>query len=81
MNLAPKTAVVERGGTEIEIPVEEVEKGDILVVRSGMSVPVDGVVTEGQAAVDESAITGESIPAEKEVGAKVIGATVVKSGF
>lgn len=81
MNLAPKTAVAERDGAEIEIPVEEVEKGDILVVRSGMSVPVDGIVTEGQAAVDESAITGESIPAEKEVGAKVIGATVVKSGF
>ena len=62
MNLAPKTAVVERDGAETEVPVEEVEKGDILVVRSGMSVPVDGVVTEGHAAVDESAITGESIP-------------------
>ena len=66
MNLAPKTAVVERDGAETEVPVEEVEKGDILVVRSGMSVPVDGVVTEGHAAVDESAITGESIPVEKE---------------
>ena len=65
MNLAPKTAVVERDGAELEIPVEEVEKGDILVVRSGMSVPVDGVLTEGHAAVDESAITGESIPVEK----------------
>lgn len=81
MNLAPKTAVVERDGAETEVPVEEVEKGDILVVRSGMSVPVDGVVTEGQAAVDESAITGESIPVEKEAGAKLIGATVLKSGF
>ncbi len=81
MNLAPKTAVVERGGAEIEVSVEEVEKGDILVVRSGMSIPVDGVVTEGQAAVDESAITGESIPAEKEPGSKLTGATVVKSGF
>ncbi len=81
MNLAPKTAVVERDGTENEVPVEEVEKGDILVVRSGMSVPVDGVVTEGHAAVDESAITGESIPVEKEAGAKLIGATVLKSGF
>ena len=56
MDLAPKTAVVERDGAELEIPVEEVEKGDILVVRSGMSVPVDGVLTEGHAAVDESAI-------------------------
>lgn len=81
MDLAPKTAVVERGGAELEIPVEEVEKGDILVVRSGMSVPVDGVLTEGHAAVDESAITGESIPVEKETGSKVTGATVVKSGF
>ena len=81
MNLAPKTAVVERDGAETEVPVEEVEKGDILVVRSGMSVPVDGVVTEGHAAVDESAITGESIPVEKETGAKLIGATVLKSGF
>ena len=81
MNLAPKTAVVERDGLETEVPVEEVEKGDILVVRSGMSVPVDGVVTEGHAAVDESAITGESIPVEKEAGAKLIGATVLKSGF
>lgn len=81
MDLAPKTAVVERDGAELEIPVEEVEKGDILVVRSGMSVPVDGVLTEGHAAVDESAITGESIPAEKETGSKVTGATVVKSGF
>lgn len=81
MDLAPKTAVVERDGAELEIPVEEVEKGDILVVRSGMSVPVDGVLTEGHAAVDESAITGESIPVEKELGSKVTGATVVKSGF
>lgn len=81
MDLAPKTAVVERDGAELEIPVEEVEKGDILVVRSGMSVPVDGVLTEGHAAVDESAITGESIPVEKETGSKVTGATVVKSGF
>lgn len=81
MDLAPKTAVVERDSTEIEIPVEEVEKGDILVVRSGMSVPVDGVLTEGHAAVDESAITGESIPVEKKTGSKVTGATVVKTGF
>lgn len=81
MDLAPKTAVVERDGAEFEIPVEEVEKGDIFVVRSGMSVPVDGVLTEGHAAVDESAITGESIPVEKEPGSKVTGATVVKSGF
>ncbi len=81
MNLAPKTAVRECNGVEMEIPAEEVEKGDILVVRSGMSIPVDGVVVEGHAAVDESAITGESIPVEKEPGVKVTGATVVKSGF
>lgn len=81
MNLAPKTAIVERDGAETEVPVEEVAKGDILVVRSGQAIPVDGVLTEGHAAVDESAITGESIPAEKEPGAKLTGATVVKSGF
>ena len=63
------------------MPVEEVEKGDILVVRSGMSVPVDGVLTEGHAAVDESAITGESIPVEKETGSKVTGGNGCKVGL
>lgn len=81
INLAPKTAVVVRGGEETEIPAEEVEKGDVLVVRAGQAVPADGVLTEGHAAVDESAITGESIPVEKQPGDKLIGATTVKSGY
>ena len=81
MNLAPKTAFVVRGGVEAEIPVEEVEKGETVVVRAGQAVPVDGVLTEGHAAVDESAITGESIPVEKQPGDKLIGATTVKSGY
>ena len=81
MDLAPKKATVLRNGTETEIPVEEVLAGDILVVRPGQSIPVDGRIIEGFSAIDESAITGESIPAEKQVGDTVIGATVNKSGF
>lgn len=81
MNLAPKTATVEREGQEIQVPIEEVCLGDTLIVKSGESVPVDGVVVEGFSAVDESALTGESIPAEKHVGDKVIGATINKSGY
>lgn len=81
LNLAPKTATVVRDGAERVIPVEEVEKGDVLIVKAGESVPVDGVLLEGTASVDESAITGESIPAEKQAGDKVIGATVNKSGY
>ena len=81
MNLAPKTAFVVRGGVEAEVPVEEVEKGETVVVRAGQAVPVDGVLTEGHAAVDESAITGESVPVEKQPGDKLIGATTVKSGY
>ena len=81
MDLAPKTAVVEREGREQEIPVEEVQIGDIVVVRPGQSLPVDGVVVEGSAAVDESALTGESIPVEKGPGQRVTGATINKTGF
>ncbi len=81
MELAPKTAVVERDGTETEIPASEVKKGDIFLVRPGQSIPVDGVVIEGHSAVDESALTGESIPADKEAGSSVSAATVNKSGF
>ena len=73
MDLAPKTAFVERDGAEVEIPVEE--------VRPGQSVPVDGVVVEGATAIDESALTGESIPVEKEPGDRVTGATINKTGF
>lgn len=81
MDLAPKTATVLRDGKEQEIPVEEVAMGDIVIVRPGQSIPVDGKLIEGFSAVDESAITGESIPVEKQVGDVVIGATVNKTGF
>lgn len=81
MDLAPKTALVVRDGTEREIPLEEVQAGDTLAVKPGARVPVDGVVLEGASAVDESAITGESLPVEKEPGNKVIGATVNTSGY
>lgn len=81
MNLAPKTATVWRGGAETEVPIEDVEAGDVLIVRAGASVPVDGVVTEGYASVDESAITGESLPVEKNPGDRVTGGTVSSAGY
>ena len=81
MDLAPKTAVVLRGDTEREIPLEEVMNGDILVVRAGDAVPVDGVIIDGYSSVDESAITGESIPVEKTQGDKVTGGTINKTGY
>lgn len=81
MNLAPKTATVERDGQELQIPVEEVQLGETLIVKAGESVPVDGTVIEGFASIDESALTGESIPVEKHIGNKVIGATTSKTGY
>ena len=81
MDLAPKTATIERDGTEHIIPAAEVQPGDVLIVKAGESVPVDGVVLEGASAVDESALTGESIPVEKQAGDTVIGATINKSGY
>ncbi len=81
LNLAPKTAVVIRNGEEVSIPLDQVQVGDTVVVRPGQSVPVDGVVLEGSSAVDESALTGESIPVEKGPGDTVIGATVNRSGY
>ena len=81
MDLAPKTALVEREGVEAEIPVEEVAVGDLLIVKPGASIPVDGEITEGSAAVDESAITGESIPVDKGPGDRVIAATINRSGY
>lgn len=81
MDLAPKTATVLRNGVEQEIPVEEVVTGDTIIVKPGQRIPVDGKIMEGFSAVDESAITGESIPVEKQVGDTVIGATVNKSGY
>jgi Cu2+-exporting ATPase len=81
MDLAPKTATVLRDGKEISVPVEEVKKGDVFVVRPGESIPVDGVIADGHSALDESALTGESIPVEKNVGDSVSAGTVNKSGF
>ena len=81
MNLRPKTAMVLRHGEEVEIPVEQVAVGDVLVVRSGGAIAVDGVVVEGRAAVDQSALTGESIPVEKGVGDAVAAATINTEGY
>lgn len=81
MDLAPKTAIVERNGTELQILASEVVVGDIVLIKPGASVPVDGVVLEGVSSIDEAAITGESIPVHKEPGMQVIGATLNKTGF
>lgn len=81
MKLTPKTALVERHGLQGEIPVEEVVTGDVLIVKSGASVPVDGEIIEGSAALDESALTGESLPVDKTIGDKVIGGTINRSGY
>ena len=80
MDLSPKTATVLRDGVEAEIPVEQVQAGDLVLVRPGGSVPVDGVVVEGASSVDESALTGESIPVDKGPGDAVISASINKSG-
>ena len=81
MKLAPKTAVVLRNGQEFTVPIEQVHKGDIFLVRPGENIPVDGVILEGTTAVNESALTGESIPADKTEGDSVSAATVNQSGF
>lgn len=80
MDLAPKTASVIRSGEEVEIPVEDVVIDDIIIVRPGQSIAVDGIIIEGSSAVDQSALTGESIPVEKNIGDKVIAATINKTG-
>ena len=81
MKLAPKTAVVLRNGQETTVPIEQVHKGDLFVVRPGESIPVDGVIVEGDSAVNESSLTGESIPIDKSAGDLVSAATVNQSGF
>ncbi len=80
MGLQAKTALVVRNGKEMEVPVEEVHTGDEVLVRPGQKIPVDGVVIDGYSAVDESMLTGESIPVEKTVGSEVVGATINKTG-
>lgn len=81
MDLTPKTATVIRDGKEIVIAIDAVKKGDIFIVRPGESIPVDGIITEGHCAVDESALTGESIPVDKAQGDAVSGATINRSGY
>lgn len=81
MNLAPKTAVIVKDGVETEVSIDSVQKDDIFVVRPGESIPVDGIILEGSSAVNESALTGESIPTDKNVGDKVSAATINQSGF
>ncbi|MFY3791290.1 heavy metal translocating P-type ATPase [Ureibacillus sp. MALMAid1270] len=81
MGLQAKTAVVERNGEELEIPLEEVVIGDTILVKPGEKIPVDGEVIEGNTAVDESMLTGESIPVDKEIGSSLYGSTINKNGF
>ena len=81
MDLSPKTAVLLRSGKEVTVPIEQVHKGDQFVVRPGESIPVDGVILEGASAVNESALTGESIPVDKAAGDSVSAATINQSGF
>ncbi|MDD6269687.1 MAG: heavy metal translocating P-type ATPase [Oscillospiraceae bacterium] len=81
MKLAPKTANIIRDNAEITVPVEQVVKGDVFVVRPGENIPVDGIVLEGNSAADESALTGESIPADKTAGSRVSAGTINQSGF
>ena len=81
MDLTPKTAVVEKNGAEIEISAEDVQVGDIVIVKAGQRIPVDGVIVTGNGSVDESIITGESLPIEKKEGDFVTGATINKSGY
>jgi len=81
MKLAPKTATVVRNGSEVSVGIEEVRRGDVFVVKPGESVPVDGIIIDGHSAIDESALTGESIPVEKDIGDRVSAATINRSGF
>ena len=81
MKLAPKTATVIRNGAEATVPIDQVVKGDVFVVRPGESIPVDGVILEGSSAVNEAALTGESIPVDKAAGDRISAATVNQSGF
>ncbi|WHY84612.1 heavy metal translocating P-type ATPase [Neobacillus novalis] len=81
MGLQAKTAIIERNGIEMEIPIEEVVVGDILHIKPGEKIPVDGIIIKGQSAIDESMLTGESVPVDKKMGDEVIGATLNKNGF
>lgn len=81
INLAPKTAIVIRNNQEVEISTEEIVQGDTIIIKPGMSIPVDGIIIDGESSVDQSSITGESIPVEKVVGDNVVSGTINKSGY
>ena len=81
INLAPKTAIVERDNKEVSIPTDEIKKDDIVIIKPGSNIPVDGVITEGTSTIDESSITGESIPVLKVVGDDVVSGTINKNGY
>lgn len=81
VNLVPKTTIAIRDGKEIEIPVEEIKENELILIKPGSNIPVDGIVIDGTSVIDESAITGESIPVDKNIGEKVISGTVNKNGF
>ena len=81
LDLQPKMAKVIRDGTEVDLPIEQIQEGDVIVVRPGERIPTDGILIDGFSSVDESAITGESIPVDKKKGDEVIGATINKSGL
>ena len=81
INLAPKTAIVEKNGNEIEIPTEEIKKGDVVIIKPGSNIPVDGRIISGTASIDQSSITGESIPVEKVIGDDVVSGTINKNGY
>ena len=80
MKLEEKEAHVERNGSEMTVPLAELVKGDIIVVKPGEKIPVDGVIVEGETHIDEKVVTGESFPVKREVGSEVIGATVNQEG-
>lgn len=81
INLAPKTAIVIKNNQEVEISTEEIVQGDTIIIKPGMSIPVDGIIIDGESSVDQSSITGESIPVEKVVGDNVVSGTINKSGY
>ena len=81
INLAPKTAIILKNNNEVEVSIDEILKGDIVIIKPGSNVPIDGVIIEGKTSIDQSSITGESIPVEKEVGDNVVSGTINKNGY
>ena len=81
IDLTPKTAIIIRDGIEVEVAVEEINSGDLIVVKSGQSIPVDGIIVSGSGNIDESALTGESMPVYKDAGQSVLSASINKTGY